>query len=206
MDFKSYILESHWDDVESVSLHRRLTKHYIFNPNEEETINRYTNYSSNINNTLLDYHDKKYNPKQLEKVVHLDKILSSYDTPEDIIGYTGINGKHQSYLKHLSRKCTGDSFLALHPAYLSTSLNRDMAETFADRTEHDASNFYVHLLKIKIPKGSSGVYADHISSREGEKEFILPRGLNIHIQKNSELIKIPTESGTKHLHIWNANL
>jgi hypothetical protein len=85
-----------------------------------------------------------------------------------------------------------------HPAYLSTSLDKNIAKGFARSHAVSSDN---HILKIDVPKGHEGAYVAHIGGMSKEKEFILPRGLNMRIKstyKRSELNKI-----TKRKEIYN---
>src|ERR1700722_4866973 len=179
-----------------VSDHKSLSKHYTFEsmPHHLKSIVRqYTDDSEDLNS----YH---WNKHELNKTgqghhfdadsraehesKHLDTALEAHRTPHDVTVYAGIKGD--------PRERANKEGVVHHPAYLSTSLNKRIAQGFANSNRHPDRNNgtidHAHTLKINVPKGHSGAYVGNkgISEAPKEKEFILPRGLNLRLTGHSQ--------------------
>lgn len=170
--------------------HDALAKHYEFDPEGEHAyqIAKYTDESRNINAHLF---QKEKNPDGLhadwsKPIKYNDEVTSKYATPKELTVYSGLhNSPHEHIMANGGYK-SGSHVLMKHPAYMSTSLSKDVAREFAhpDRRYDEArgnvytkKNDYVHILKTTIPKGSNhGAYIGHLSLHPEEKEFVLGRG------------------------------
>ena len=201
------ILEEAGDYPKTVAaVHKNLSQHYHFldkhHENHEEhreAINNYTDDSTDLNEHLWETHKgarMKGGPaySELDKETkHMDAALNHHKTPHPITVYSGTKMDPTLHADPVSG-------IVNHPAYLSTSLDKNIAKGFA-RSHADSSDN--HILKIDIPKGHKGAYVAHIGGMSKEKEFILPRGLNMRIKstsKRSEINKITKRKETYHIH------
>jgi hypothetical protein len=171
-------------------LHKNLTNHYKtenFNRNETEAIENYTDNSQPINRYHWNKHKgierhKDSENKNKEITEHLDSALDKHKTPEDMTVYSGTI--------HDPRKLKNSKGIVHHPAFISSTIKKHVADKFAtgnQQLDDDGYTNHRHILSINVPKGHSGVYVDHMSSNKDEKEFILPRGTNLkHLHTDSE--------------------
>ena len=204
-DFSSgAVFESDIDYPHDV-IHDRIKGHYNkYSKSELNTIKDYSNHSKLINS----YHwEKSKNPeykpggdthyynKELENQLKgstklMDAMVSRHKTPEDLTVYSGT--------KHDPRKIKKNGVVN-HPAYLSTSLDPEIAESFAGRnrqTNARKKESHHHLLQIHVPKGTPGAYVAHTEKAlPWERELILPRNTKLKYLKTveSELFSSPKE-------------
>lgn len=70
-----------------------------------------------------------------------------------------------------------------HKAFLSTSLNKDVARRFTKEDEDG----YRHIIKLHLKKGQRGVHMRHFAhySKANEDEVLLPRGLKLRHRKEA---------------------
>lgn len=200
-------------------LDKTLTSHYSkFSKDHENYIGKYTsayedNASKPINNYLWNQHQGKYNRDyknvNYEHVIkNLDSAMQQHKTPHKLTVYSGV----QYDPRH---KMNADKIVH-HPAYLSGSLNKNVAKDFGKgeyklyTPGETAKDHVKQVLNIHVPKGHPGAYVEHLSETAGEYEFILPRGTNLkyshtirhHIYQNEK-----TSSGGKyyvdehHMHV-----
>ena len=160
-------------------LHKEISPHYKFNKDEKQYLNNYS-LGSSINSYLWDKHKgtvvKDRNSKNNDLYTKkMDEVIKNHKTPRDFTVYSGT--------KHDPTKLKNSEGIVHHPAYISTSLKKDTAIDFASnhQTHDEEGNIHNHILKIHVPKGHSGAYIANISKMKGEKEFLLPRGLNMKI-------------------------
>ena len=164
-----------WDNDD-----KHLVEHYKYNNEQKKHIKDFTGNSFEVN----DYHWRKHEAKTYnmpegslisglnkEKLDHHTKIMDSameHKTPHDMTVYSGVVND--------PRPQKNKKGIVNHPAYLSTSLHKNVAEDFAEtRGEGDEQ----HLLEIYVPQGSKGAYINHVSHFGGQKEFLLPRETNM---------------------------
>ena len=205
---------------------KSMEKHYSkYKDNDDRTISDYTRgggtYDSNsqyLNKPL--YKAKGAVPKEIQTWTNdTDTLVARHKAPRDITAYYGIsrNPKLFSYGSNLiknNKKTITAPFVFLNYGYTSTSLDPDIAWTFARNQLIDSSNKSViqaHMLIIKIPKGFSGAYVGHLSSqyeKDGNKwnemELILPRGTSFTISPKPLLKKITYNDTTQYLFKWKA--
>lgn len=157
----------------------KLTDHYKnYDISDKKIISDYTTESRDLNG----YHwNKHHNPTNklnaffetqsslMDKTINKNKL----DKPKSV--YSGV-----MYDPRRAKNALG---IVHHPGYLSTSLNKSTAQDFALENSEDDEN--QHILKIKVPAGHSAAYVDKISQNKGEKEMILPRGLNLYHEKTT---------------------
>jgi hypothetical protein len=197
-----------------VSDHKSLSKHYTFKdvPHHLKTaVQQYTDDSADLNS----YHWNKHELNQTGQghlfdpdsrgeydTKRLDNALEHHRTPHDVTVYAGIKGD--------PRERANKEGVVHHPAYMSTSLNKRIAQGFANSNRHADKNEvnvdHAHTLQITVPKGHAGAYVGNkgISDAPKEKEFILPRGLNFkltgHSQKEQPSIIYPNKKIIHHTH------
>ena len=209
--FKKFLLES----VDE--LHEKLMNHYqrfgntdIENSSHKNSLRQYTAFTGRVaNHYLWNKHTgtnhkslRMHNDNEEDDIKHIPKIDSAINhnkTPEEFTTYSGT--------KHDPRELKNSEGIVHHPAYLSTSLKKEVA---LDRDINDVENYrkqetHHHIYNINVPKGHSGAYIGDMSAYKREKEFLLPRGTNMkHIK--TETIKTPrkysdTDYYTHHHHM-----
>ena len=160
-------------------LHNKLVDAYpIHSKNSKDELNElegYTDDSARINSYLWEDHKEARHFKvSVDKSIqHIDNVLESHKTPHKLSVYSGM--------KENPKERMNDKGIFHHPAYLSTSIEPKTAVAFSRSkyTNNLKDNPQKHILKIHVPKDHPGAYIDHISSNQGEHEFLLPRGLNL---------------------------
>jgi len=178
------ILEENDYPTKISDLHQTLSQHYNFKNNQDHelAIKKYTDDSEDLNhyhwNKGSVYHDPdSHKDNETER---LDAALKHHKTPHPLHVWSGTGFD--------PRDNANSEGIVHHPGYLSTSINKQKAKGFA---RFKSYNSEMHLLKIDVPEGYKGAYVAHVSHVPQEKEFILPRGLNMRI-KGHTLLK------TKH--------
>ena len=205
---------------------KSIEKHYSkYKDNDHGTISDYTSgegsFDSNsqyLNKPL--YKAKGAVPKEIKSWTdRTDALVARHRTPNDMTAYYGIsrNPKLFSYGSNLikNNKTTITApFVFVNHGYTSTSLDPDIAWTFARNQLIDSSNKSViqaHMLIIKIPKGFSGAYVGHLSAQKDryggrwdEMELILPRGTSFTISPKPSVIKKTVRGTTLYVFKWKA--
>ncbi len=210
-------------------LHDRLAEHYDkdhYDEHQIKEINDYTGLDSVMMNKYLsgvEYHKGEKTPEfreymkgELQKSVSvLDSAMKVRQTPHRLLTYTGIKRPPSERFK--KEKIESDGHWYAHaPAYSSLSTNPKVAHMFAMEKGHEPDDVSewrprttFHILKLTVPQGSHGVFAhDHITSTEGEHEFILPRNSKMKIYHKPTVIvrKNDKDVMAKQYHIWHAKL
>jgi hypothetical protein len=169
------------------------------------TIEKYTDYASDISNLLHNiYHNKKFGGYELNSFLYnrdealmLDDIMYNHYIKRDITVYHGLQ---ESPLRiWLKYKVPFDQPVTVHfPSYISTSTDLYVAGEFT-RTDSDLRKsllnkpVYKNLLNLvrkdnvlvlKVPAGTPGLSVREFSKLPEEDEILLARGLNITIQPN----------------------
>ena len=201
------ILEEAGDYPKTVAaVHKNLSQHYHFLDNHHENheehheaINKYTDDSTDLNEHLWETHKgarmkggHPYSELLDKETKRMDAALNYHKTPHPITVYSGTKMDPR---QHINKEG-----IVKHPAYLSTSLDKNIAKAFARSHAVSSDN---HILKIDVPKGHKGAYVAHIGGLSKEKEFILPRGLNMKIKstsKRNEINKITKRKETYLIH------
>jgi len=205
---------------------KSIERHYSkYKDNDHEAISDYTSgegsFDSNsqyLNKPL--YKAKGAVPKEIKSWTdRTDALVARHRTPNDMTAYYGIsrNPKLFSYGSNLikNNKTTITApFVFVNHGYTSTSLDPDIAWTFARNQLIDSSNKLViqaHMLIIKIPKGFSGAYVGHLSAQKDryggrwdEMELILPRGTSFTISPKPSVIKKIVRGTTLYVFKWKA--
>ena len=215
-------LEAGPDKTAMKSIERHYSK---YKDNDHEAISDYTSgegsFDSNsqyLNKPL--YKAKGAVPKEIKSWTdRTDALVARHQTPNDMTAYYGIsrNPKLFSYGSNLikNNKTTITApFVFVNHGYTSTSLDPDIAWTFARNQLIDSSNKSViqaHMLIIKIPKGFSGAYVGHLSAQKDryggrwdEMELILPRGTSFTISPKPSVIKKTVRGTTLYVFKWKA--
>ena len=203
---------------------KSIEKHYSkYKNNDHGTISDYTSgegsfdSSSQYLNKPL-YKAKGAVPKEIQSWTdRTDALVARHKTPKDMTAYYGIsrNPKLFSYGSNLiknNKKTITAPFVFVNHGYTSTSLDPDIAWTFARNQLIDSSNKSVHqahIMIIKIPKGFSGAYVGHLSAQKeryggrwDEMELILPRGTSFTISPNPSVIKKTVPGTTLYVFKW----
>jgi hypothetical protein len=156
-----------------VGLHDKLSKHYHYHNNDDhhETLRAYTDDSQDVNNHLWNKHEAPYDNSHSRDMDHnvekIDHAMSVHKTPHAMTVYSGMSydpTKREDHNGHVH-----------HPAYISTSLDHDVAKGFAQHQRVSGK----HILAIHVPEGHAGAYLGHISHVAEEREFVLPHGLTL---------------------------
>ena len=205
-DFSSgAVFESDIDYPHDV-IHDRIKGHYNkYSKSELNTIQDYANHAELINS----YHwEKSKNPEYKPggdthyneelnnqfkgSTKRMDAMVSRHKTPEDLTVYSGT--------RHDPRKIKKKNIIN-HPAYLSTSLDPQIASEFAAKNrqlDNKKRESHHHILQIHVPQGTSGAYVAHTEKAlSWEKEFILPR--------NTKLKHIRTETSKEYPDAFEAS-
>lgn len=184
------------DEIKSQrELASRLTQHYsglLTNKTHSDAIKNYTSSSNETNNFLWKSSPHNRDKDNIfgtnysiikPKIKILDKALSLYKTPHPLTVWSSTT--HNPMVER------GDSDYVHHPAFLSTTIDKSVAiNRDINSTRNKNGDSHHHILHINVPEGHNGAYIDHISSLRGEREFLLPRGLNMRYHR-TESTKIP---------------
>lgn len=156
------------------SISDKLASHYSQSNYDMAThrhaLSMYTGTQMQINdrllkNTILEPHQSI--------LANLDSALNKVKTPESLVVYTGTDNNHSKVLR--------DHEIVHHPAYLSTSIDKTIATSFAKAKLGD-------VIKIHVPEGHPGLYAMNMSSYPHEREFVLPRNMKLKIDHSKRQV------------------
>lgn len=156
-----------------------VSKHYNkYNSTQQESIYHYKE-GSNINDYLWkshkgDYRKIPYHEKD-EFGYHsevLDDAMNVHKTPHKMILYSGT--------RHDPRELMNKEGIVHHPAYLSTSTNRDIAERFSTHNllPDKGGMRRHHVYKIHVPENQGGIAIPN-DDEKYENELVLPRDTNM---------------------------
>lgn len=147
-------------------------------PSQKKSLEFYRGTGYNDMNTVLRQHggdvgDWKLNvPEHYKKEVQsaikgIDEFLAS--TSEQVLGQDVVVWRGGVAVEGLV-----EGMVYQDLGYVSTAIDRSIAETFQVRGKDNISTLY----RIRVPKGSRGIDIDKALGKEirGEQEFILPRG------------------------------
>lgn len=159
--------------------HLELVDHFDkYTSKDADAISKYTSNSS-VNRDLLS------NPNHKSSLTSaLDSAIARHAAPDDITVYSGTSIDHANSLRTHS--------IVHHPAYLSSSPSINAARSFANKNAGD-------IMKIVIPKGHPCAYISDHSKHTGEYEVLLPKGLNLKIDKSKEQVFVG-KSGSYKVH------
>jgi len=186
----------HYDHIgkgPSEALHKRLTPHYNYGPEEKTALHKYSDQSRDVNHHLWKKSQFKAGWDIPEKhqgtIDKMDSAVHAHKTPEDMTVYSGS--------VHDPRKIKNAEGVVHHPAYMSSSTNPYQAHFFGSMHRDYAPEGGVdtHILHVKVPKGSPGAYISHIAKQEGEREFVLPRDSKLKYNKTDT-----TKYGSNYVH------
>lgn len=207
----SHLGETHEDVNEKLSNHY---DHESLPQEHKDAISGYTDYSSDHNRHLINKelgNDSFYNldwetrEHYDRRTNHLNNMISNDKSPEEYTVYHGTGFNPDKFAKEST-----DRTIKM-PAFTSTSTNPKTAAKFAKSIDYTLGSPR-HILRIKIPKGSS--ISRHIgknSSYPKEHETIVKNGLKLKIAENPEVYhheyddKNPQFDEGKY-HVWNATV
>jgi hypothetical protein len=170
----------------------------IDDPNDPELTPLYyhTLGSRTVNNILHQHYrgETEIDPKSppAKHIKKMDKVLKRFILSKPAKVYTGIPvSVEHAYEKY---KADRSKPIKLHlPAYTSATTKFLQAISFSVGRGNN-------ILMIELPIGTPAVSLKKISSHEYEKEVLLPRGIDIKVQPNPEII---TKYGGK-IYVWKA--
>ena len=171
----SVLQQQVWDWVDSLEI------------DEENSVVKYTGgsyYKWNYdlrNDNLENSSFKEYTPQ-------LDAALSKFTLDRNITTYRGIDSDAVSALTGMDISADDPKgavsvingslkgAIISDKGYLSTSVSRQKAYGFSDN----------YMLRVHTPKGKGhGAYVKSLSQYASEKEFLMPRGSHLKVQKAS---------------------
>lgn len=191
-----------------------LSKHYDHKDLSEDhrnAVNDYTDYSGSHNSHLINKETgKESDVSDVTKGVydrrtkHLNDMISKQKAPKE---YTVFHGTGFDPDKFASQ--SSDRTIKI-PAFTSTSTNPATAARFARDTEYKIGSAK-HILRIKIPEGSS--ISRHIGSNSQfpkEHETLMKNGVKLKIDEKPELYHNTYENNPDYrdgtYHVWNATV
>lgn len=123
---------------------------------------------------INDYLNKKFDGYEntQDAIDKIDSSISKYTLAEDIITYRGTNANF--YKKYN----LGDVFN--EKMYYSTSLNKNIAKTFANDCENGL------VVEIRVPKGTPSIYVGNNTDYDFEAELLLSRDLSYKVIEKTE--------------------
>lgn len=163
-------------DKDVVKVAKRLGSFYrpeMFDDAELEAIESYTGDAfADINRYLYKGHDEGVDANMADAIGRMvDALDSAFDetqAPFPFTVYSGLSGRYKA-----EKIKPGQEYI--FRGYLSTSLSHDVAISgFTDSAEPV-------VLQIEVSKGQKAIYADNLSSVDGELETILPRGSKVKV-------------------------
>jgi len=161
----------------------------------------------------LDYDHPEYNLHQ-EAVHDHDQFKEHKETTKNLDSLidNSAERRHHLYVYHGPGFHPGKE-AAKHPegkvvlpAYTSTTINPNTADNFA-KTEHSGDVQKKHILKIHVRPKHKGSYLGEHSSRNDEKEFLLPRKTVLKIHKKPTIHKGHPDDNSfqkTEYHVWHA--
>ncbi len=172
--YPNTLTDSSMDD-----LHDKLNKKYRFGNDDKKSFKSHMSHSFGVNNHLWEVHhgNKEYASSNFdpinyykERIKNLDTAINNHKTPHDLTVYSGIG--------YDPRDKMNSNKIVHHPAYLSTSIDKGVAENFSlSHREKKKGIYHENVIKINVPKGHVGAYIGKFM--KNEKEFLLPRGLKL---------------------------
>ncbi len=125
-----------------------------------------------------------------EKCKLLDEALSKTKLPEDVITYRGIKAKAVERLLESGGAVAGN--VITNKIFMSSSLDKSVAETFAGKVEQDIVGNKKTLIELRLPKGTHAAYVGKISDLPDEYEVIIKPGVKFKVlgMKESEKERI----------------
>lgn len=152
-----------------INANSEMKKHYNISDSDAKAIGQYANHLGPINHKLIK--GEALNDRESGFVNSLDSAIRNHKAHDDLILYSGTNKDHAERLRSQE--------VVHHPSFISTSISPSAARSFATQKGGD-------IVKIHVPKGHPGVYIHGVTNYEGEREFVLPKGLNLRIHPDKE--------------------
>jgi hypothetical protein len=158
---------------------------------------KYTKDSYEVNSELVN-RSKGHTPDRRhdQHINNLDTALNHKPTEHNVYVYHGTSKWNpRNYLTDKSTKK-----IVRVPTYMSTSIDRSNA-TFFSGIDGGAEH---HVIRIKVPKGSKGMYIGDNSSHKNEREFLLPRDTHLKFKSVRPTKTLETHEG--NIHVWDAEV
>ncbi len=152
-----------WGDANLAPLRKKVTA------KQEDAVRDYTGNSySDIN-----IHLRKGGKPSTADVLR-DKAIAKCKLEDDLVVYRGSKGC-DAILKLIQGGAESEGNLLTDPAYNSSTLHKQVAESFSGYTDDKV------VFKILLPKGAPAMWVDDLSQNAGEAEVLLPRGGTIRV-------------------------
>jgi hypothetical protein len=177
------VSDSYKKDMKVFNSNLKAVSHHEMIPlsdKEQNSLDHYTeNGSGSLNRGLVKGSSSashKKHIKQLDKITNhpKNKLKSS------VVAYSGISA---AFHKKLSTVKPGKTVSS--PSYISTTLDRGVAESFAHGADKIGSKR--PFIQFHLPKGySKGRHIEHVTQNPDEEEFLLARGQKFRYLKKTE--------------------
>lgn len=194
--FKHKNLKENASAEDSNKLHHSLSKYYNkYTDEHKHGIHQYTWESHDMNHELhknAGHLDPKKHVAEHKLMKKTEEFVHAHKTPHDMYVYTGIHKAHE-LTRHVPKAGTDKPIEIHHHGYTSTSLDKHIAREFTHNSSDNDKEEHHHIIKIHVPKGHHGAYIAHHSvidsggeggkgsAGEREKEFVLPKGIKLHV-------------------------
>lgn len=155
-DFREYI-KSYKSEVDLTS-------------DEMNSVGRYTenDFYQSLNKALRN--GEKLDVTKASAISNIDTSIQKQVLRNDIYTYRG-----GIFDANLTKNWKAGSVIE-DKAFISTSLERDIAKEFINTRDAKVLGSDATLFKIKVPKGSNGLFVDLAQTNIFEGELLLPRG------------------------------
>lgn len=178
--------------------------HEKLNPEEKhwnsfkhsEHLHNYSSSSNSLNRELIN------RDKGQEHMSYYDNHIKGLDAhlAGTSLKHDHLNVYHgtRSWNPATELKKTKDNTLHI-PTYLSTSIHKKTAGSFAGSEDYDGHGR--HIIHIKVQKGQKGQYLGSHSAYPEEHEFLMPRGQKLKFHPEPKVV----HDHAGPVHIWTAH-
>jgi len=165
---------------------------YDLTPEEKDVLSRYSDFDYTEINASLYIENYEYAEECKNDIDKLTQCLDRKKIPDNMVVYRGIPdpdiifGKdgHNLTAEQLNEKYSGQ--LVLHKSFMSTSINRDVADNFSN------GGLKV-ILTIKAPKAKKGIFMGKVTEHIEEDEILFQRGIFLEIEsveQNGNILEV----------------
>lgn len=161
-----------------------------------EHLENYSTASNSLNSELISRDKGEFPSHYYQKHIDgLDSHLAKTSLPHDhMYVYHGTHTWNPK--EHLNN--TVDNTVHI-PTYLSTSIHKKTAGSFAGINDADGQGR--HIIRIKVHKGQKGQYLGSHSSYPEEHEYLMPRGQKLKFHPDPKIV----HDHYGPVHIWDAH-
>lgn len=156
-----------------------LSKDHKVTKEQKRQIYDHTLDSSDLNGHLLETDNKPDHPEHKEKAEHLDKAIDSHPLPRELHTYSGLGFDPH---KHMNEDGKMRS-----PAYISTTHDKKMALSFADKRDEGGGEYdhrrsdggVKHIMHLHLRPGDPALHIEKYTHHDGEHETLIKRGVTL---------------------------